>query len=162
MDVITFLRHRADHAFKYILREAEAVSEGEAFLYADPQWRTHKYGIGQDGSIAGIVYHVVAWKMISLPLFQPDGELSYVGDFPENEAPERGDWAGILAWLREVGTQWNALLDAVNEADLERLVPWDKHPIPLWEFAIEMIDHDIQHAAQIEYLRQRLHLEEAV
>ncbi len=155
-----FLQNRANHALRYLLREVESVTDVEAFRYSDINWQAHKYGIGQDGSIAGIVYHVVAWKMLSLPLFGSEGQLRTVDDFHAEEAPDKHDWAGIQVWLAEVGAQWNEALSQLSEAELEALRPWGKHEIPVWEFVTELIEHDIQHASQIEYIRQRMRAEE--
>ncbi len=152
----TYLKQRAKRNFAYLLREAEAVSPAEALRFVTDKWETHRWGIGQNGSIAGIVYHVAAWKSLSLSLFEAEPRMQATEDFDPTAAPSPNDWEGVLHWLREVGEQWITELERLEPADFERLCPWDTKPIPLWEFVTEFIEHDVQHAAQIEYLRQRL------
>lgn len=154
-----FLVHRAEHGLNYLLREVEPLSEAEAFRYRDPNWVPHKYGIGQDGSIAGIVFHVVAWKALTLSLFTAGSGWEDLPDFESITTPNGDDWQAILSWLREVGAEWNGALAKVTDEELGDLRPWVGNPIPVWQFVIEMIDHDVQHASQVEYLRQRMRVE---
>jgi predicted O-methyltransferase YrrM len=156
----SLLQKRAKKALRYLLREVHAITEEQAHLYASPHWESHKYGIGQNGSIAGIAYHVAAWKQLSLPLLKGEN-VDYTGDFTAIDfnaqgAPAQDDWQGIVRWLETVGEEWNTALHALTEADLDSLRPWEGDPIPLWEFVAEFIDHDLQHASQIEYLHQRM------
>ena len=153
-----FLKHRAERSFHYLLRETDAISEADALRFARPDWPAHRFGIGQNGSIAGIVYHVAAWKQLTLPLFTPGGTMLPTETL-ENSAPMRDDWQGIRAWLQQIGTEWNAELFARTDADFDRTHQWEKQTIRLSEYVMELIEHDVQHAAQIEYLRQRLRVE---
>lgn len=154
-----FLKSRAERNFSYLLREVGATTAEEARRFASNDWVPHKWGIGQNGSIAGIVYHVAAWKSLSLSLFEPVPLLRVAEDFDPATAPAMDDWEGVVMWLREVGTQWNEALGALPESEFDRPCPWEESPIPIWEVAVEFIEHDVQHAAQIEYLRQRLLVE---
>ena len=147
----TFLRKRADQSLAYLLREAEAVDSGEAFRDRRDNWPDQRWGIGQDGSIAGILYHTAAWKQLTLPLFALDGQAGSRADFEPSTAPDRDDWPAIVDWLRRVGAEWNAQLAA---ADLDAIREWEGARLTLADYAVEMIQHDVQHAAQIEYLRQ--------
>ena len=69
-----YLKHRAERSLVYLLREAEAVGEVDAFRGRRADWPDQPWGIGQDGSIAGIVYHVAAWKQLALPMFARNGK----------------------------------------------------------------------------------------
>ncbi len=154
-----FLKQRAERNFAHLLREVSAVTAEEALRFASDEWRPHKWGIGQNGSIAGIVYHIAAWKSLSLPLFEPTPSLRETADFDPATAPERDDWEGVVNWLRDVGERWSRALGGLSDSDFDRLCPWEKEPIPLWEFVVEFIEHDVQHSSQIEYLRQRILVE---
>jgi hypothetical protein len=150
-----FLRKQAERNLAYLLREAEAVSEVDAFRGRRPDWPDQKWGIGQDGSIAGIAYHVAAWKQLTLPLFAPDGKAFTRADFDAGTAPGRDNWPGIVNWLRQIGTDWNAALGTLPDADFDAERKWDGGArITISQYVSEMIQHDVQHAAQIEYLRQ--------
>lgn len=151
-----FLKQRAERNFAHLLREVSAVTKEEATRFASEAWPSHKWGIGQNGSIAGIVYHIAAWKSLSLPLFEPTRELRTAEDFDPDTAPAVDDWEGVVNWLREVSTQWLSALSRLSDPDFDSLCPWETATIPLWEFVVEFIEHDVQHTSQIEYLRQRL------
>ena len=150
-----FLKKRAQRSLAYLLREAEAVSPKDAFRFRRDDWPDQKWGIGQDGSIAGIVYHVAAWKQLTLPILAPHGKALSRGDFDPETAPSPTDWAAVCHWLRQVGTKWNAAVDALPDAEFDATREWEGgSEITLTDYIIEMIQHDVQHAAQIEYLRQ--------
>jgi hypothetical protein len=150
-----FLVDRARRSLAYLLREAEAVTTEQALLGRRADWPDHPWGIGQDGSIAGIVYHVAAWKQLTLPILQPGGRSRGRADFDPSTAPRPDDWPALLAWLRSSGVEWAAALEALPDTEFHSTREWeDGAPITLAQFIAEMIDHDVQHAAQIEYLRQ--------
>ena len=150
-----FLKRRADRSLNYILRQAEAVSIEEAFRGCSANWPDQPWGIGQDGSVAGIVYHVASWKQLTLPLFEPNGEALTRADFDPTAAPDPKDWQALLRWLRRIGVEWNTALNALAETEFDCLKDWEGGAqMSIAQYASEMIQHDVQHAAQIEYLRQ--------
>jgi len=149
-----FLRKQAERSLAYLQREAAAVSVEDAFRGRRNNWPDQKWGIGQDGSIAGIVYHVAAWKQLTLPVFAPDGTPLSRADFDPSTAPDQNDWPALLAWLSQIGADWNSALAAVPDAELDAIRGWEGASLPLARIVTEMVQHDIQHAAQIEYLRQ--------
>lgn len=149
-----FLKRRAVRNLAYLLREAEAVSADTALRSRRPDWPDQPWGIGQDGSIAGIAYHVAAWKSLTLPIFDPHGKPLSRADFDSAAAPAPNDWPGILAWLRRTGEEWNRALHALPEAEFDSPREWSGTQITVTDFVVEMIEHDVQHAAQIEYLAQ--------
>ena len=154
-----FLKGRAVRSFRYLLREAESVSAEEAVRFARSDWPSHRFGIGQNGSIAGIVYHVAAWKRVTLPLLAQNGPILPIEEFDRGSAPEWNDWPALLGWLKSVGEEWSQTALARPDAAFDELRNWGKETITLAEYVAEMVEHDTQHAAQIEYLRQRLRVE---
>ena len=151
-----YLRKRAARSLRYLREQAQGVTSEQALSYADANWPDQKWGIGQNGSIAGIVYHVTAWKQLTLPLFQPDGKAGGRRDFDVSAAPAPDDWPAIVVWLEQTGALWLERLNQLPDEDFDAKREWEGMTIPLAEYVSEMLEHDIQHAAQIEYLRQRL------
>lgn len=154
----TFLKTRAERSYRNLLAQIEGIPAEEALSGSRPDWPDHRWGIGQNGSIAGIVYHVAAWKQLGLPVFQPGRHPLLRADFDSDTAPALDDWQGIQSWLKQVGTAWNAELAALPPEAFDTLVTWDGVTFTVAKFVTEMYEHDIQHAAQIEYLRQQLKL----
>ncbi len=154
-----YLKKRVERSFRHLLLQVESVPEEDAFRFRYPDWAPHRWGIGQDGSIAGIVYHVAAWKAMTLPVFLPGGRVYGLPDFDRAAAPDPGDWTGIKKWLLEVGTAWNAAVEALSDSDFDIIHEWEGATMPLSLLITEIMEHDIQHASQIEYLRQRLLVE---
>ncbi len=157
--VAEFIKRRAERSFRELLEQTEGLTPEEALRDRRPNWPGQRWGIGQDGSIAGIVYHVTAWKQMVLPLLQPGGKALTQAEFDTEAAPDRDDWPGMAAWCKQVGTAWNAELAQLPEAAFEERREWEGMTLTLGRILVEMVEHDIQHAAQIEYLRQR-HLAE--
>ncbi len=149
-----FLKNRADHSYRYLVAQIEGLSAEEALAGSRTDWPDHRWGVGQNGSIAGIVYHVAAWKQMTLPAFQPGGRPLLREEFDTDAAPALDDWQGIQAWLKQVGMAWNAELAALPPEALDRQMIWESQEFPMAKFLAEMYEHDLQHAAQIEYLRQ--------
>lgn len=156
-----FLRGRAVRSFRYLLREAESVTAAESTRFARSDWPAHRFGIGQDGSIAGIVYHVAAWKEVTLPLLAQNGPIQAIENFDRRSAPALNDWTGLLLWLKTVGEAWNETALALPDSAFDDLRNWGGETITLTEYIAEMVEHDTQHAAQIEYLRQLVKVAEA-
>ena len=151
-----FLKRRAARSYRYLLEQTADLTSEEARKHRRTEWADHKWGIGQDGSIAGIIYHVAAWKQMTLPVFAPGGQALTRKEFDAAAAPSPDDWPAILAWLQQIGAAWIAALESLSETDFDADREWEGHVLPLSSFIVEMYEHDIQHAAQIEYLRQEL------
>ena len=81
-------------------------------------------------------------------------------DFDPTTAPHPEDWAGICAWLQQIGAEWNATLQNLPDSAFEETRAFEGASFTLASFVVEMVEHDLQHMAQIEYLRQRLKAEE--
>ncbi len=150
-----FVKRRAERSYRYLLRQIEGLTPEEALQDRRPAWPDQRWGIGQNGSIAGIIYHVAAWKQMTLPLFAPGGQALTREEFAATGAPALDDWPGLVAWLRQVGDAWNAELARLPDAAFDDLREWEGTTLPLIRLVVEMYEHDIQHAAQIEYLRER-------
>jgi hypothetical protein len=150
-----FLKNRAERSYRSLLSQIDGLSATEALAGRAPDWPDHPFGIGQNGSIAGIVYHVAAWKQMTLPIFQPDGRPLSRAEFDADTVPALDDWQGIQAWLKQVGMAWSAELALLQVAAFDRLVAWEGTNLTVANFVVEMVEHDIQHASQIEYLRQQ-------
>jgi hypothetical protein len=149
-----FVKGRAERSLRKFLEQIEGLTPEEALRDRLANWPGQRWGIGQDGSIAGIVYHVAAWKQMTLPLLRPGGQALTQETFDYEAAPNRDDWEGIAAWCQQVGTAWNAELARLPEAAFEETRAWEGMTLALGRIIVEMVEHDIQHAAQIEYLRQ--------
>ena len=153
--VPAFLKHRAARGLTYLLTQAEAISADDAFRGRRSDWPDQPWGIGQDGSIAGIVYHTAAWKQLTIGIFAANGKALARMDFDPANAPDSDDWEAILIWLRRIGMDWNSALIALPDSEFDELREWEGgYRITLTDYIETMIKHDIQHAAQIEYLRQ--------
>ncbi len=152
----TFLKKRAETSFHNFVKQIEDLSADQALRYAALNWPGHRWGIGQDGSIAGIVYHVAAWKEMTLPLLSPGEQAISQQAFDRSAAPDPSDWPGLAAWYRRIGAEWNARLSALSDEQLDMPLRWEGMTLTVAKLIAEMVEHDIQHASQIEYLRQRM------
>ncbi len=149
-----FLRTRAQRSFNELLKEISDVSKEDALLFAEEHWPDHRWGVGQNGSIAGIVYHVAAWKQMTLPAFEPGGEALNRDEFDPKGAPELTNWPAITAWLTKVGEAWKTQMLNLSDDDFDEVRRWESNQVPLKSFIVEMYEHDIQHASQIAYIKQ--------
>ncbi|HZO91466.1 MAG TPA: DinB family protein [Chthonomonadaceae bacterium] len=152
---IAFVKQRSERSFRNLLQELEGLTPEEALRDHHPRWPGQQWGIGQDGSIAGIIYHVAAWKTLTLPLLQPGGQAIPQAQFNAASVPAPDDWPGLIAWLTQIGTEFQAALTQLPESAFEETRAWEGMTLPLWKIVVEMYEHDIQHAAQVAYLRQR-------
>lgn len=150
-----FLKQRAERSYRNFLKQTEGIATDEALQDRKPNWPEQPWGVGQDGSMAGIVYHAAAWKQLTLPLFARDGRAGTMAEFDATSAPARDDWEGIVGWYRSVGAEWNAALADLPEETFEETRDWEGMTLTLAKFVVEMMEHDVQHASQLEYLRQR-------
>ena len=151
-----FLKKRATRSFRYILREVEGLTPEEAFAGRSKSWPSQKWGVGQDGSIAGIVYHVAAWKQMSLKVLDPN--VSVVKGSPSDlaSAPSQDDWEGIVNWLKTVGEEWNAAIQNMPPEEFDISKSWEGEEMLVSDYIVEIYEHNLHHASQIEFLKQRL------
>ncbi len=163
MNSIQYQRQRADHAKRYLLRVIQDVSSEEAYLFSSPTWPKHKWHIGQDGSIAGLVYHVIAWKILTLPVLEGHPVNLDVSEFNVQSAPDFSNWSSISSWAVEVSENWYMRLSELSDETIESsFCTWDNgESVPLSRIITDIYEHDIQHAAQIEYLLSRIEAQRA-
>ena len=127
-----FIKKRAEHSYGYLLAQIESLSPEEALAGSRSDWPDHRWGVGQNGSIAGIVYHVAAWKQLTLPLFQPGGRPLNREEFDTDAAPALDDWQSIRAWFKQVGMAWRAELAELPVEAFDTSITWGERRSP-WE-----------------------------
>ena len=147
------LKRRAAHALRDFKRSIEGLTEEEARRDGRPSWPGQKWGLGQDGSIAGIVYHVAAWKSLSLPLLKGE-PAPPMEQFDSARVAGHNDWTGIVAWFLEIADEWNAAVASLPEEAFDEQRELEGQTMTLAALVTEIYEHDLQHAAQIDYLRQ--------
>jgi hypothetical protein len=147
------IKERAIGKYRAFVGEIDAVTAAEAMRQSRPDWPDQRWGIGQNGSIAGIVYHVAAWKQLTLPAIRGGEPLSR-GAFDSAAYPAPDDWPGIVAWYKRIGDEWITQIEALPSTAYAETILWEGNSISIAKLILEIIDHDIQHASQIEYLRQ--------
>jgi uncharacterized damage-inducible protein DinB len=148
-----FLRQRLESGYRQLLQAVEGLTEEDARRGADSHWRRYRYGAGLDGSIAGIVWHVAAWKHV-----MADGLDSRVNAFPDAEAvlPHEPGWSGLRAWLISGQARLLRALDETSAEGIEREVAIEGQRMPVWKLLAHMVEHDHYHAGQINLLRQHM------
>ena len=154
--LVDFLKKRATRSFRDILREVETLTPQQAFHGRSKNWPSQKWGVGQDGSIAGIVYHVAAWKRMSLKVLDPN--VSVVQGSPADlaSAPSPDDWEGILGWLKSVGEEWNAAIQNLPPEEFDARKTWEGESMLVSDYIAHLYEHNLQHASQIECLKQTM------
>jgi uncharacterized damage-inducible protein DinB len=146
-----YLKSRLLDAYRELSRSLAGLSEADARAGASVEWRRYRYGIGLDGSIAGMVWHVAAWKHVLA-----DGIEG--GVFPDVEAvlPHDFGWSGLLHWLESGHARLARALEELKAEDLERLLTLEGRPTPLLSLFSIAMDHDRYHAGQVNLLRQQM------
>lgn len=146
-----YLHHRLTRGYRRLVRSLEGIPEDEARRGGNPSWRRYRFGTGLDGSIAGIVYHLAAWKHVAA-----DGLEG--GTFPDAEAvlPHGFGWTGLLDWLESGNARLLRALEELKPEDLDRTIVWEGHSMPVHELYSHMIEHDQYHTGQVYLLRQQM------
>ncbi len=152
----SYLKRRGGKAYRSLLNEIEGVDAEQALAGRRSHWTSHRWGVGQNGSIAGIVYHVAAWKSMTLMMFDPELKTLETVAFDVASAPAPDDWEGIVVWLKTVGDRWNEALQTLPDAEFDKEKIWEGSSLTVAEFIAEMYEHDVQHASQIENLFQAM------
>ncbi len=155
-DLPSFLKRRSERAFSYLCSELESISPESALVHRRPDWPGQPWGVGQDGSIAGIARHVGAWKLSALPLLTPEGEAGSLAETDLKSIPDPASWPDVLTWLRATGAECSARIRGLSNEDMEATRRWEGEEMSVLKIVITLYEHDIQHAAQVEYLSQRL------
>jgi hypothetical protein len=143
------LRERLGASFRQLERALAGVDESEAFAGADPHWPRERWGVGLDGSIAGIVWHVAAWKEVATTGLE-GGVFPAAGDV----RPAAPDWSGRREWLRESHARLAGVLERLESAALSRGITLEGEEVTLALLFTHMMEHDQYHAGQVNLLRQ--------
>jgi hypothetical protein len=150
-----YLKKRSTKHFRALELLLPAINAETALAYVHSNWPDHRWGVGQNGSICGIVYHLAAWKALTLPVFQTGGEPLPREAMNRVVAPAADDWQAVRAWYSSIGEEWDAAVQNVPEEVMDEVRLWEGHPTPLYSFISELMEHDLQHASQIDYLLQK-------
>src|SRR5690242_7938298 len=134
------LRHRLRGAYHALERALEGVDDDRAIAGADPAWRRYRWGIGLDGSIAGIIWHVAVWKHVVAAGLE-------TGAFPrENDAaPPASGWPELRRWLAAGHERLLAQAPADDDS-LARPIAFEGEEMPLADLFAHMFEHDQYHA----------------
>ncbi|HEY3269166.1 MAG TPA: DinB family protein [Armatimonadota bacterium] len=141
------LSDRCDSAYRALLESIDGVGDEEAAAFREENWPDHEGRVGEDGSIAGLVWHCAAWKAMWVTYFD-------TGVYPEKTAlhPAEDTWPGRQAWLTEMHAR---LMEHVRRHDGEDTSDVYGKPCRMADYDITNGEHDAYHAAQIWYIRQR-------
>jgi uncharacterized damage-inducible protein DinB len=137
-------------AYRRLQESLAGLSAPEAATGEREDWRRYRFGVGLNGSIAGIVHHVATWKLAAA-----EGLRS--GSFPNAESvlPPGITWEALLAALAEGQQRLTDALEHLSEEDLTASVNWEGHPMPVHTLVAHLIEHDQYHTGQINLLRQQ-------
>jgi uncharacterized damage-inducible protein DinB len=144
------LEHRLGAGFRRMMEAIEGLDEAEATAGARADWRRYRWGVGLDGSVAGIVRHVAAWKQICATGLE-------TGDYPDEEAvaPPAPGWTALREWLVDGQRRLEALLARLADADLGQTMPFAGESASIGMIFTHLLEHDFYHAGQINLLRQQ-------
>ncbi len=157
-----YLQKHSEAAYRYLTRSLEGLSEREAEVGATAEWRRYRYGTGLDGSIAGIVLHVAAWKHA----FATGLETGYAPDAAA-VVHDIQDWSHLLSWLDEGQARVRGAIAAALEGPREagsdpnlspfeaQTIEFESREMPFITALTILADHDHYHAGQITLLRQQ-------
>ncbi len=145
-----YLRSQIAHGYRAFCGTLEGVTEEQARAGGSETWRRYRFGVGLDGSIAGIVWHVAVWKHVVADGI--DG-----GSFPDAEAvlPHGWGWSGQLEWLASGHARLLRVLDELPEVQLERTVVLEGEHLSLLAVFNIIVEHDHYHAGQVNLIRQQ-------
>ncbi|HEY3283221.1 MAG TPA: DinB family protein [Armatimonadota bacterium] len=148
-----YLAKRSASAFKRLWAATEGVTEEQARVTLRPNWVRQLWGVGLDGSLAGVLLHVAAWKAVVL-----EGVLT--GRFPSEEAvkPTEPGWEGLRQWLRCSHEQLLQWMDARTPEQLDQPITWTDFQGPAATLFTHLLEHDRYHTGQLQLLRQYLGL----
>lgn len=137
-------------AWEELKAALDGVGPDEAAAFITSNWPKHDDWSGEDGSISGIVFHIAAWKEA-----YADGlETGTWGD-EKSVKPQTDSWAGRLNWLEAQNDRLLNALRHLEQAEATSVLVSDRPYTLQAIFHDSMGHHDVYHAAQINYLRQR-------
>lgn len=140
---------RLGASFRQLERALAGIGEAEAFAGVDPAWPRERWGVGLDGSIAGIVWHVAAWKAVAAT-----GLASGTFPSPGEVEPPDPSWDGRREWLRDGQARLAAALSGIGTAALGERVTLEGEEMTVALLFTHMMEHDQYHAGQVNLLRQ--------
>ena len=150
MTLLEYLRWRVPAAYRQLERSLVGVDAATATAGAQADWRRYRWGVGLDGSIAGIVFHLAAWKHAFADGLE-SGAIGTAGD----PGPPDPCWADLVAWLGDGQQRLATHLAAMTPSDLDQPVFLEGVTMPFHELFTHMLEHDQYHAGQIFLLRQQ-------
>lgn len=143
------LGYQLRSAYRSLARAIAGLTEAQAGEGAREDWQRYRWGVGLDGSIAGIVWHAAAWKQIFAQGLET-GAFPAEGDVE----PPAVDWPALQAWLADGQSRLEQAFERLSAAALAEVREWEGITAPLARLLTYVIEHDIYHAGQIELLRQ--------
>ncbi|HEY3267748.1 MAG TPA: hypothetical protein VGM37_12530 [Armatimonadota bacterium] len=148
------IKERCEASFAEFLEAIDGVTEAEAGAFRIPNWPTHEWHAGEDGSIAGLAWHVAVWKGVYLSALR-------TGSFGDRSRmrPDEDTWAGRTDWLRRTHASLMEYLARLEASGVETLTVDNRERRLSAIFADDFTEHDRYHAAQVWYLRQRYRAE---
>ncbi len=149
-NIKSYLQRALARGYREFAHSLDQLSAEEARAGSRPDWRRFRFGTGLDGSIAGILIHVTAWKHVVA-----DGLAT--GTFPDPEAvllPDP-DWPALLEWLARGHARLLRELEQQSEADLERVYNLEGETLSAVSLFTIAIEHDHYHAGQVNLIRQQ-------
>ena len=150
-----FLRRRTERSLRHFLELIKKIRPENALRDFQPNWKDHQWGIGQDGSIAGIVIHVAGWMLLTKSLFEAHGTALVRSDFEDQNVPQKEDWSAVLTWTEQIFQEWTMALQNTPDSEFAGKRDWEGEDITLQSYIVEMYEHAVYHQGQIEYLLQK-------
>jgi uncharacterized damage-inducible protein DinB len=150
-----YLTARTHSAWRQLRESLEGLGEPQATAGVHPDWPGSRFGVGLNGSIAGIVRHLTAWKQAAAGAAE--------GYFPHADPArlEALEWTQLLMELNTAHAAVEQALEACPDTALETQVMWEGHSMPLWKVFSHLLEHDHYHAGQINLIRQHQALAQA-
>ena len=108
-------------------------------------------------SIWQIVRHLIRWKEgVLVALEGAPRPYREISDRDWEEASgDQATWEGDVERLRRVSLEFKARVEAMDEGELSRELPWyaGNPARPIDRRLLDMATHDVYHAGQVQYIR---------
>lgn len=150
-EMLEHLRKRTDSAYRRLWSATDGLTEAQAAWGAREVWHRQPWGVGLDGSIAGIVRHLAAWKEVAY-----QGLRSGVFPSEEGLGAQHATWEGLREWLRDRHLALASLLAGYTPSDVDRPVHWGDFQGNVGGIFTHLLEHDRYHTGQIQLLRQQM------
>lgn len=138
---------RCEEAYQLLQESIAGVSDDEAAAFRSSNWPAHDGALGEDGSIASLVWHCAGWKELWAIYFQTGENADRAGLGPAVDS-----WSGRRQWLAD---SHERLMEHLRRYGRSDVVDVHGKTLNLNDYDITNGEHDTYHAAQIWYLRQR-------